>query len=525
MENMTTERTSWEQTETPQGQGMPPLDSQEAENASKAMGGSPKDLLQQALPIDDKQGLREEFVPFYIINNHYHGNYVDNSGTIYGGVDQRQASQESAEDALPFPENLEDSIQRFFLTETDPKALAALIALATFEPLPADVFYQTVSTLYDKLTDGESSEERKPLSRLQTAQELVSPLLLQKVSVAYEPIGLTLDCLTFQSRDVSAQVRERIWQDYPQLRPVLMEWLFDFRIHSASTIDRLMAYTAMHGLARYAALHIGYARNYIFPFLEQNCTRQADIKYLAVIIKWLIQNSSCRAVADDLLLDWCNKQSALLWQIPYRLYGQEGEWKFQSKVPVILRLRMEQDAKGSRRSDLGWYKQDRAYLLNPAHGNMKIAALLVKQVSQCFCACKSHRDRYYTAVYFLVLFRWDYLTDFSNTPEMIFLKCLHDKELRKEMHPLLYFIWQYSELRAMAQQVLARHMGEIHMSGTSADYLEKPFECLAFTGKRVDYDSTIYLLRECAKRRDACPIAEQMQRHLEDCLRERKNRL
>ena len=126
------------------------------------------------------------------------------------------------------------------------------------------------------------------------------------------------------------------------------------------------------------------------------------------------------------------------------------------------------------------------------------------------------------AVYFLVLFRWDYLTDFSAAPDLSFLQGFHDKKTRSNLLPIFAFIWRYVELRNTMRQVLASHFAELNANAASAAYLEKPFEFLAFTGNRIDFQNTIKLLKDCAGQKNAQPVAEHLICHLTRALQQRK---
>lgn len=473
------------------------------------------DILRQAALQEDKEALRGDYGPAvqFII----HGNYVSNSGTIYGGINQQQAASQNQ--ALAVAEDTRTRVERFF-SEESTYALAALITLASLQIVPESIFHEAVQDLCVRLARAKSGEDQGLPDRFLTAEQLLQPFLLQRQTavLSYGSIQVDLRCLAFQQEDLSTEIRQQIWQNYSQIRPLLIEWLFALRSWTSDAARRTVSYTAMQCLASYAAFDLAYARGKILPFWEQHCTAQSDVKYLVVFLGQFMQWESCRAMADDLLCRWCRRRG-LLWQVAYRLYGQTGDWQFQRLVPEALQREIEADLSASGAT--GWYRQDRGWLLFPAHQNAETAVLLAQQLGRFFSAGKNRLDCRHRAVYFLSLLRWDYLTDFSDQPELVFLRCFHWKPARESLLPLVGFLWKYVDLRRAAQQILTSHMAELGANGASCAYLEKPFAYLAFTGYESDYKNTMRLLDACASTEEAQPAARHLQAYLAADLKRR----
>ena len=181
------------------------------------------------------------------------------------------------------------------------------------------------------------------------------------------------------------------------------------------------------------------------------------------------------------------------------------------------------DSMESLEKAIAWLSEDRAYFLYPAHEDVVTAELLSEKIAALFLAQTKQATRYQTAEFFLMLLRWDYLTDRADAPELLFLRGLRKKAVREKILPLFRFIWRYAELRRMMARVLTAHLAEIAENHASYEYLERPFRYLAFTGDRNDYYNAIYFLRECAKDPDAKPAAEDLERCLSDYLQSRKH--
>ncbi|MDE6932913.1 MAG: hypothetical protein K2P37_09540 [Oscillospiraceae bacterium] len=473
------------------------------------------------MPVKDKEDLQRDYGTIQYFNIVYQGNHVENSGTVYGGIAQQQERSDAA------PSNPAETLQDFFRPNAQTDALAALLVLATFESVQESLFYGMVPLLTEKLRRGKESPEAEAggmLAYLQTADELLAPFSIQRETLpfTYGQAQLSLRCLAFEDRQIPDQVRRYAWEMYPQLRPVLTEWLLHFQESVDSSADRALAYAATRELAVYASLDAEYACYYIIPLLESSCTAQADVKYLATFFRQFMQAEDCQMAGDEVLCRWCGKRDKLFWQIPYQLYSDEEKWRFCQDVPDALRKRLLEDHSGLGRLNPGWYGQNRGCFLYPAHRNRASAALLAQELSWCFSHCKTLQERYQMAVYFLVLFRWDYLTDFSSAPELSFLQGFHDKKTRSNLLPIFAFIWRYVELRNTMRQVLASHFAELNANAASAAYLEKPFEFLAFTGNRIDFQNTIKLLKDCAGQKNAQPVAEHLICHLTRALQQRK---
>jgi len=473
------------------------------------------------MPVKDKEALQKDYGSIQYINITYQGNHVENSGTVYGGISQRQEDS-SRVGSSPSAETIQD----FFGPNARADNLAALLALASLESVQENLFYEIALHLSKKLkggTEPSESEKTGALAYLQTVDELLAPFPIQRkaLSSLYGDAELDLQYLAFCDGQIPDRVRNWAWRMYPQLRPILTDWLLDFQTRTAGAAGRALAHAAVRGLAVYASLDAEYACHHIIPLLEDRCTTQADIKYLVTFARQFIQAADCRMVGDELLRRWCGK-SKFFWQVPYQLYSDKARLRFCENVPGALRKRLQQDCGGLGRSDPEWYGQNRGYFLYPAHRNSASASLLAKEIAGCFSDCKTLQDRYQTAVYFLVLFRWDYLTDFSSAPELCFLKCFHDKETRDALLPVFQFIWRHVELRDAMRQVLECHFAEIGAKGATASYLERPFEFLAFTRNRIDYQNTLKLLKDCAKQRDAQAAASHLMNHLTGIFQQRQ---
>lgn len=505
-----------ENTQSPAGD--PPPD--ESEEGKSSVENGIKEILGK-MPVKDKEELQRDYGTIQYINITYQGNHVENSGAIYGGITQQQGGSGSCS-----PDSAK-SIQDFFRPNVQIVALAALLTLATFESVQESRFYEMISFLSEMLRQGKNSAESESadtLVYLQTVDELLSPLSIQREALpfTYGDAELNLQCLVFDDRQIPDQVRRWVWGMYPQLRSVLTDWLLHFQNNIASAADRALAYAATRGLAVYASLDVEYACHNIIPRLECNCTTQADVKFLSTFFRQFMQMENCQLVSDELLRRWCGKQNKFFWQVPYQLYSVKDEWRFCKDVPDILRNRLQQDYDGLHHLDSEWYGQNRGYFLYPAHENRSSAALLGKEISWCFSKCKTPLEQYQMAIYFLVLFRWDYLTDFSSAPELSFFRSFHDKETRNALLPVFAFIWRHVELRDTMRQVLECHFAEINTDIAFATYLEKPFEFLAFTGNRIDFQNTIKLLKDCTIRENAQPAAEYLIRHLNGVLWQRQ---
>ena len=249
------------------------------------------DILRQAALQEDKEALRGDYGPAvqFII----HGNYVSNSGTIYGGINQQQAASQNQ--ALAVAEDTRTRVERFF-SEESTYALAALITLASLQIVPESIFHEAVQDLCVRLARAKSGEDQGLPDRFLTAEQLLQPFLLQRQTavLSYGSIQVDLRCLAFQQEDLSTEIRQQIWQNYSQIRPLLIEWLFALRSWTSDAARRTVSYTAMQCLASYAAFDLAYARGKILPFWEQHCTAQSDVKYLVVFLGQFMQWSPAK---------------------------------------------------------------------------------------------------------------------------------------------------------------------------------------------------------------------------------------
>lgn len=474
------------------------------------------------MPDADKADLQKDYSTIQYINI-YQGNHVENSGTVYGDISQSHGKSAAPGASMASAQTIQD----FFRPGVHPNALGALLTLAVLESVHESSFFEVSSSLavhLRQVTGSGEDEQSSVLAYLQTADELLSPFSLQRndLPFTYGSAVLSFSGLSFCDEQLPGKVRSLAWRMYPQLRPVLVDWLLDFQTRVVTAVDRAMCYAAIRGLARCAALDVEYACRVVIPRLVEQCTRQADVKYLTAFFMEFMQVESCRAAADEVLRRWCGKNSRFLWQVPYQLYSDTGQWSFCEYVPLALRKRIECDFAGLGSSEEEQNQQNRGYFLYPAHSNSAAAALLTKEISKIFSERKPYLARCEAALYFLLLFHWDYLTDFSSTPRLCFLYGFHNKDTRTSLLPILGFILGNFTLRNIMRQVLEKHFAELAAYDAPVSYLERPIEFLAFTKRPIDYQNTIRLLKECSKNEKARPVAEHLICHLTGIIRQRQ---
>ena len=485
---------------------------------------------------DADEDYSARYIIYNIFDNSQH-NAVYGSAQNVGGSNNRVdytngAGQTPANDAKKSDKNDLPS----FLHHANSREISALIVLATLERIPVDAFFPALDALCEYMPAQEKKDDDGNSSPyLETAEELLSPFPIVRKRLSSDS-GLHVSgiqdmaLIEFEDEDFAGYVRVRIWNEYFKYRMNLLEWLSALRMKTDSVVNRIVSYLAMRGLANYAALDMGYASRDLIPYLERNFQMQRDVKYLVEFFRNLMRIPECGDTADRLLLRWSGRFSGIFWQTPYRLYGEEGEWKFQEVTRNTLLRQLQADFDGRPTLDslrsleqmLKWLSKDRSYFLSPAHENATVAELLCEQIAILFMAQRKQNDRYAVAELFLMLFRWDYLTGNDESPRLVFLNGFRRKSIRENLLPLFRFIWRYSDLRSVIKQVLTAHFSEIALRDASYSYLERPFLYLAFTGDRNDYYSTVYLLRECAKDGDAKPVAAHLEQYLSDYLKSRK---
>lgn len=497
-----------------------PDDSVTPTSPSEPSDGELADIIRQALSLEEKDGLRREYTSPPIIIHQTTVNRVENSGTIYGNISQHQQKDNSS----PSPQAISSSegLKRFFQNPIDLEALTALIALATLEPLSEPLFYkaaQILSPLISHFREGQ--DERAIVSSLRTVDELLTPFTISRknISAIYGAAELQLPCLSFQDETLASQIRKFIWEKYPQLRNLLIEWLFLLKEHVVGTSEAAFAFSIMRGLASFASLDAAYTCRYILPLWEDQNLKTSDLRFLTAFLRPLMEVVSLQPVMDEILCRWCTRSKSFLWQAAYRLYGADGQWAFSEKLSLILRDHLQRDITGTGLSYSAWYHKSRGYLLYPAHTNAFAADLLFHTLADLFDDCSQFKERYHLAVYFLSLFRWDYLTDFGSTPQLVFFRSLREN---KRLLPLIQFVWQRRELRSVMSLILQRHFSELAPCGASCDYLKRPFLLLAFTNNHFDYDITQEFLTQCASDPSSKAVAEYLKCYLIDFYNKRK---
>lgn len=499
-----------------------------------------KSILKTFLTEEKRKQHREQehaIYNFNFVQGHNYGSMVggDNVGDIVNGVKAPGSPEVSQEDKTV--ENMVENILR----NQDSVTRSALIMLAVLEYVPADIFNEMTCDLCRCLT----GNEEQNISFLWRAKDLLSGVpLTEDNQNPYLYAETAIVWVGFQDATLADWVRALIWKGQRQLRKVVLKWLFGLRERTDTFPECLTADMSMLSLTRLCSLDLAYAKETVFPMLEQAFTRQRDIKYLVAFFQsFMRMDEACQKVANQILRRWSGYD--LLWQVPYRLYGQahiSGEWSFQEKIPDALYEKMEADIDKGKRGDIAaWFQQNRGHYLLPIHRKREealtlqktdleeamelnghseearernehsrtLSSLLVQQTGRLFAAGRSRSDRECAALFFLSLFRWDYLTDYSSKPQLVFLRCLQRKTLREQLLPMFQSVCRPPFLYATAQ-ILSSHMTEIQEHEDAYRNLEKSMLILG----KADYSSVMSLLRACEQNTDAAPVAARLRKAL-----------
>ena len=486
--------------------------------------------------VEDKRKQQDEqeraINNFNIVN---HGVIIgrDNMGDIVNSVNA-SVSPDSSPEEKSVKGTLED-----ILRSQDSVTRSALMMLAVLKYVPSDIFNEMTCDLCRRLT----GDEELNVSFLWRAQDLLSGVpLTEGTQNPYLYAETATVWVGFQDAALADWTLALIWKEQRQLRKITLKWLFSLREREETFAERLTADMSMLSLTRLCSLDVAYAKEAVFPMLEQTFTNQRDIPYLVDFFQsFMRMDEACQKTANRILRRW--SRDDLLWQVPYRLYGQarmSGEWDFQERTPSALYEKLESDIDAGKRGDVvEWFQRNRGHYLLPIHRTREealtlrelrlneaaekindeaternehsraLAALLIQQTGQVFASNRGHTNRRWATLFFLSLLRWDYLTDYSSKPQLVFLRCLQRKTLREQLLPMFQAICRPPFLDATAQ-ILSSHMTEIQGHDDAYRNLEKSMLTLG----KADYSGASALLRACGRDEDAAPVAARLRQAL-----------
>ncbi len=424
-------------------------------NAIKIEKETIKQGLQKEIDDETLQGFHMENC-IIIVGGSY-DNTVINSGEINGGVTQQHHSTHQ-EKASGIKRKLikETDLAEFIKDYAGTTIFYALISLTALEIIPENKLYYIVNLLFNRFTkdtdmEGTASDVWKEKMIL-PFEDLLDTIGARRVEAVQKSNAgdIPISCMAFENAEEIQWLCRALWNNYPQYREVIVNWLFDLK--DDPLIKGLISFQIAGGMSRFAKVDFNYANDYIIGRLASK-KQYDDLKYLVIILNDLKEQYSKNI--DCLLCYWLNNDT-VLWQVGYRMYAKGQDFDYLTLVERKIKGIIEADMKPEimKYPDLaGWFSASRNDIVIPAHFQTKLAELMIRTLSLAFSKCKSFDEQKIAALYFLILFREDFLCAHRPYHELIFIRAFNH-ETKKDISALVLFIWARTFFQLLPMRIV-----------------------------------------------------------------------
>lgn len=373
-------------------------------------------------------------------------NLLINSGNINGNINQSIYKEKGSEEnqfLFKGTEDLSEFIKNYFHTNY----VSLLITVVVLKAVPENYLFLISDELKKILSSGNEDEEKQASNGaiFQSIEDVIKVLNLERINatIRSETGELETTCLMLRDRGDIQKINTELWKNYPALRGGLIDWLL--KVSDLGSVRKTSLYQIVDAIAGFAALDFSYAKNEIIPRFTSG-RRKGNFRFLIKILEKCFEVPQYQKNADALLCHWCKLDNKFLWQIAFYIYDEEKEFDFNLILYDKLRNIIEQELyQGIEHEetdivfDYDFYSMISFKLLQERIG---MSQIYIKLLATVFRECKTRNEKIRFGYYFCNLFVEDYLAEGYPNYESFFIRSMNYKELKKQMRPLLQYIWR-----------------------------------------------------------------------------------
>ena len=139
------------------------------------------------------------------------------------------------------------------------------------------------------------------------------------------------------------------------------------------------------------------------------------------------------------------------------------------------------------------HRISKGYLLVPARINPAAAHMLAAVLAEIFSKAGTKPEKGEIVIYFLSLFREDYLYTNPQHRKMLFIDLCNQREERHLLEGILVFAWRDIRYRNVMARIFLQHLGDMKKTA-DWEYMQWFFKTLGFTGRERDHYNMRYTL-------------------------------
>ena len=419
-------------------------------------------------------------------------NMIVNLGSIQGDIFQHHnKSMVMKRGTLQLEK--EKNFGEFYKTYRNSSVFSAMIAVAALEIIPENLFTVICRLLNSSITEISGQQELTNTNeeKYESVNEILSIIKAEKQSATLRQNGgeIPIQCIVFSDPSYAEWIRRKIWSDYLQMREAVAAWIFNLKDNPE--VNSILYYQIVNGISAFAKLDYLYALEKFINPVEKPW-KAGNIGYVVKVFKSLLSKKDYEIQVELLMCSWM-KEKSQRWRIAYQLYDPRvcDEWKKRLRNKLISE--MKEDIAELHDDFVEWYRRSRRYMIAPVHINPPSVEMLIEALAVVFAEAKRYRDKENVMVYFLILFREDYLFTGYRYKKMALINSCNYKEISKQLRNLLHFGWQTKKFRDSIFQIIDFHLDD-QRNDNEWEYMQRFLKLIAFTNEPVDFYNLKYLL-------------------------------
>lgn len=249
-------------------------------------------------------------------------------------------------------------------------------------------------------------------------KEILALIKAEKIDAQLrrEGTAVPIRCVVFTDPSYPEWIRREIWADYFELREAVTGWLMELKDDPAVNV---IYYQVVKGISELAVLDCVYAvEKFIDPVDKP--WRADRIGYIVKVLGTLRKSTQHKEYVEHLLCTWLKSREPY-WRIAYQMYDPSvcTQW-YEKLLHDKLSEEIRHDVDALREEENEQHRISKGYLLVPARINLAAAHMLAAVLEEIFSKAGTKPEKGEIVIYFLSLFREDYLYTNPQHRKMLF---------------------------------------------------------------------------------------------------------
>lgn len=464
---------------------------------------------------NEKKEFEEEH-NIYHIHYNINGDAQINAGEIYGNMSQ--GNQNGSNRVI----NNMDDVQKILGMEQTVDEFQMLIVLCILTIVPDNHFITLVNEL-KKCWGQNTEEEIKTVSPYISTQDILKLGAEKVVADFYDESGKSeVNCFHLKNPEIADGVKRIIWVDYPVIRNYVVQWMF--QIVKVNRFRNLILSQVGEAFQDLASMDYNFTKMEIINVLVKR-GKNDDYYFLSKIMEKLLETELYKKNAIYLMKYWCTsgnrKQRTMVYSLFKKSRDKMASQCIQDSMKDVIKKEISEGKvfydETDRVADV-IFLQTKNINFRTFQENHDSAVLFAQAIMEIFHDCTPVQKRIF-GFYFCHIFMLDFFYEGYPRYQMMFIKLMQEKEMRKTMVPLYRYVWSKKVFRDVLEETLNYYLDQLWKRNRDWEYAKAFFRSLSFTGEKKDFEQMVRILRKMERKGNL--VAEQIRTDLQDLLMQR----